>query len=177
MPNKTIAYWVEQMSSLPRSTFKDAVQQLDSPTLMAVVLEYLHEFSMTMTHSEVRQMHSWLHQDYPHLRDNEPRPVELSPVVSTGKIMLIVHVDDTIQLQAKTERGETCLNKCGPWWKIQSATKDKWFLRSLTRKQQGLPQLAGHTFDNMWLDKADDQHFDIIRVCPFPKEFKHREYE
>lgn len=107
-----------------------------------------------------------------------------SQTISSGKTILEIHMDDTIQLMAKTDKARTQLEKCGTWWKITQAHSGgtpvrpfpQWFLRSLTRKQQGLPLIRHFNFENMWIRKECDQDYDIVRVCPCPKEFNYKEY-
>lgn len=107
-----------------------------------------------------------------------------APAVSTGKTYLPVTVSDTIQLRATGEKANTLLAKCGTWWKVMSGhaggtpvrPHPQWFLKSLDRKQQGLPIIKGFTFENLWINKQDDPQFEIVRVCPCPKEFNYKEY-
>jgi hypothetical protein len=109
---------------------------------------------------------------------------KLSPIVSSGKTILEVHIDDTVCLRSKSEQTTATLNRCGHWWKIVQASavseahpKARWFLRSLTLKEQGLRPRHGFSFENLWIDKENDPCFEIVRVCPNPKPFNYREYE
>jgi hypothetical protein len=178
---KPIEKWVEEFDSLPRSTFKEVIKL--SPACAAfLVLEFL-KANPPMLLRNMQDMRDWLLDELPHQHIEAAVPVAAAQVVSTGKTVLLVRIDDTIRLRSLNERSTPILNKCGHWWKVVQAQvtrdgrKDRWYLRSLTRKQQGLRPIPGFNFENLRIDKQDDPNFEVDRVCPFPKEFNYKEYE
>lgn len=106
-----------------------------------------------------------------------------------------VHMNDVIQLRALDQESRAKLDRWGTWWRIikgydydrskpapvtPTCTRPpSWFLKSLTRKEQGLTAMPGDKKmpnEMMWLCKEGDLHFCIVNICVFPKEFKPKEW-
>ncbi len=173
--------WIKDMQSLPASTTKNVLHILPTQVAVAVIVGYLHELPPERVVYVLHDLQEEIRRYFPEVYKSDG-PVVSSPAavplkVSTGKTHLLVRVDDIIQLRAKDEYSQTQLDKCGSWWRIKAATKDKWFLASLPLKEQGLRPVPGFFFENRWLFKADDLYMEIIRVCPFPKVFVYKEYQ
>lgn len=184
---KPLENLVQELESLPRSSFKN-LYQLSAPLALATILRTLQN-DPTRLLRNLRDFESFLQQDYPVIYAQEQQAAleaanRINGTVSSGKIKLKVTIDDIICLHSKVATATNLLNKCGHWWKIVGANEranqtrpPQWFLRSLTRKEQGLTNVPNLTFENLWIDKEDDPNYEILRVCPFPKEFNYKEYD
>lgn len=76
-------------------------------------------------------------------------------------------VDDTVRLKAKSEYGQSVIERFGHWWKIAShATKDKFYLRNLKQSEQGKFKGSLNRVEMIELLKQDDVNFEVIYVCP-----------
>ena len=137
----------------------------------------------------------WLKEQYPDLFNQQVAPV---PVVLSKEqqhalaLEQQVRMGDILQLVPLTDTAKTMLERRGAWWRtVQAHDHDpkkphvpgtrppSWFIKSLTRKEQGLPAIGGDKkspFDNMWIQKRSDPNYRIINICSFPKEFKHKEW-
>lgn len=178
-----------------KDTFR-SIMEKSGPECTAILLQILEEQGDPRL--KLRVITDWLHwlkQWYPPFYADSSttvpaalNPVEQHALVLEGKIRM----GDVIQLVAKTPAGTAMIERRGSWWRtIQAHDHDpkkphlagtrppSWFLKSLTRKEQGLPAIAGDKkspFDNMWIRKHDDPDYRIVNICSFPKEFKHKEW-
>lgn len=162
------------MHSAVRGTLGDLCRQPSAALALSTLIAYFKERPPERLVSDIYDIEQYLRTISPELYHTATN--QIAAGVSSGKILLDVHVDDTVKLQANSLSGVPLLTKCGQWWKILKGTTSRWYLRSLTRKEQGLDKISNHTFDYLWMEKRDDPVYTIVKVVPFPTEFKHREH-
>lgn len=166
--------WTELMHAGPRGTMQDLCKQPSTLMGLATLIAYLKERPPQGILSDLHELEQGLRNNFPQLYNCNSSAID--PQVSSGKILLEVHVNDTIKLRAKSKEALPLLEKCGQWWKIMSATVDRWYLRSLSRKEQGLSNIASYSYDNLWLYKQDDLKYEIVKVVSYPTTYNHKEH-
>lgn len=162
------------MHAGPRGAMQDLCKQPSTLLGLATLIAYLKERPPQGILSDLHELERGLMNSFPQLYQ---QAAVADPQVSSGKLVLEVHVDDTIKLRAKNQAALPLLEKCGQWWKIASATNDRWYLRSLSRKEQGLSKIASYSFDYLWLFKQDDPKYEIVKVVAYPTTFNWREHK
>lgn len=139
----------------------------------------------------------WLKEWFPHLYAEPAAPLQafLSEAAKHAQALeQQVRMGDILQLVPLNCQGEARVARRGAWWRVVAAhdydrTKPppatasnrppSWFLKSLTRKEQGLPVVPGDKkspFENIWIWKAGDLDYRILNICSFPKEFKPKDW-
>lgn len=174
-PDQELFNWTERMHSAVRGTLGDLCRQQSVALALSTLIAYFKERPPERLVSDIYDIEQYLRAISPELY-YEATKSGVAAGVSSGKILLDVHVDDTVKLRANTTSGLPLLTKCGQWWKILKGTSDRWYLRSLTRKEQGLDKISNHTFDYLWIEKQNDPVYTIVKVVPFPTEFNHKEH-
>lgn len=176
---------------------------LDRPTreAVAVLLQILHEETDPRLKLRVlNEWEKWLHELQPQLFRNlttetvGPVPATATNATHAEALEQQVKMNDAIQLRALSQEGQAKLDRWGTWWRvIQAYDYDRskpapstgvnrppsWFLKSLTRKEQGLAAIPAdkkHPNEMQWLCKEGDPSYAIVNICAFPKTFKHQDY-
>lgn len=189
-----IQQWVDKyLNELGnKQTLMAMLSDLHGPALLAAFLEILKiQTDPRLMVNLLLQWETWLRTEIGPELYAEPASSQLYPTPAPPAVTIEsrVHMDDVIQLAGTTEFGQGKLQRFGSWWKVlqaydydrrhpaPSGRQPSWYVRSLLRKEQGLPNVAGPKFDVMWLLKQGDPHFQVINICAFPREFKHKEWK